>query len=56
MCVLPEDFVLNKLKGDILGLDKVWQKLYMCVVLVYFLTLCMSIFDFFMLDDILVTL
>ena len=28
----------------------------MCVVLVYFLTLRMSIFDFFMLDDKLVTL
>ena len=29
---------------------------YMCVVLVYFLTLLMSIFESFMLDDKLVTL
>ena len=30
--------------------------MYMCVVLVYFLTLRMSIFEIFMLDDKLVTL
>ena len=33
-----------------------YDKIYMCVVLVYFFTLRMSIFENFMLDDKLVTL
>ena len=32
------------------------DKIYMCVVLVYFLTLCMSIVENFMLENILMTL
>jgi len=33
-----------------------YDKISMCVVLVYFLTLCMSIFEKFLLDDISLTL
>ena len=40
-------YILNDyfVKGDILGLGKVWQ-IYMCVVLVYFLTLCVNFWNF----------
>ena len=38
--ILNGNFVLNNgdLKGDILGLVYIWQNLYMCEVLVYYLT------------------
>ena len=55
--ILNGNFVLNKgnWKGTFWAQVK-YNKIYMCVILVYFLTVCMSIFENVLLDDILLTL
>jgi len=55
--ILNCNFVLNKgIYNGIFWAQVKYDNIYMCVVLVYFLTLRMSIFEKFMLDDKLVTL
>ena len=56
--IMKGNFVLNKgnWKGTVLGLGKVWKNLFYVCVCVVFLTLCMSIFEDFLLGDISLSL